>query len=78
MVEGDIEEGKLYEEKDFNRTIEIVEREAKRVNIFLGEANPNEKAIIFCANQSHAALIRDLVNQISDKSIMRDLIESFF
>ncbi len=53
----------MYEEKDFNRTIEIVEREAKRVNIFLEEANQNEKAIIFCANQGHAALIRDLVNQ---------------
>lgn len=63
IVEGEIEEGKLYEEKDFNRTIEIVEREAKRVNIFLDEANQNEKAIIFCANQGHAALIRELVNQ---------------
>jgi type I restriction enzyme R subunit len=63
IVEGEIEEGKLYEEKDFNRTIEIVEREAKRVNIFLEEANQNEKAIIFCANQAHAALIRDLVNR---------------
>jgi len=63
IVEGEIEEGKLYEEKDFNRTIEIVEREAKRVNIFLDEVNQNEKAIIFCANQGHAALIRDLVNQ---------------
>jgi type I restriction enzyme R subunit len=63
IVEGEIEEGKLYEEKDFNRTIEIVERETKRVNIFLEEANQNEKTIIFCANQAHAALIRDLVNQ---------------
>lgn len=63
IVEGEIEEGKLYEEKDFNRSIEIVEREAKRVNIFLDESNQNEKAIIFCANQAHAALIRDLVNQ---------------
>ena len=63
IVEGEIEEGKLYEEKDFNRNIEIVEREAKRVNIFLTEANQNEKAIIFGANQAHAALLRDLVNQ---------------
>ena len=63
LVEGEIEEGKLYEEKDFNRSIEIVEREAKRVNIFLEEANQNEKAIIFGANQPHAALLRDLVNQ---------------
>lgn len=63
VIEGEIETGKLYEEKDFNRTIEIVERERKRVNIFLDEANQNDKAIIFCANQAHAALIRDLVNQ---------------
>ncbi|MCA0445906.1 MAG: DEAD/DEAH box helicase family protein [Bacteroidetes bacterium] len=63
VVEGEIEEGKLYEEKDFNRTIEILERETKRVNIFLEECNKSEKSLIFCANQSHAALIRDLVNQ---------------
>ncbi len=63
IIEGEIEEGKNYEEKDFNRTIEIVEREAKRVNVYLDEANQKEKAIIFCANQPHAALIRDLVNQ---------------
>jgi type I restriction enzyme, R subunit len=63
VVEGEIEEGKLYEEKDFNRTIEIVERETKRVEVFLQEANQQEKAIVFCANQGHAALIRDLINQ---------------
>jgi type I restriction enzyme R subunit len=63
IIEGEIEEGKLYEEKDFNRIIEIQQREAKRVNIYLDEANQKEKAIIFCANQAHAALIRDLVNQ---------------
>ncbi|MBL0311067.1 MAG: DEAD/DEAH box helicase family protein [Bacteroidetes bacterium] len=63
IIEGEIEEGKLYEEKDFNRSIEIVERETKRVQIYLKEANQKEKAIIFCANQGHAALIRDLVNQ---------------
>ncbi len=65
VIEGEIEEGKLYEEKDFNSTIEIVEREAKRVNIYLEECNQKEKALIFCANQEHAALIRDLVNQNS-------------
>ena len=63
VVEGEIEEGKRYEEQDFNRSIEIVEREAKRVVIYLDDANQKEKAIIFCANQPHAALIRDLVNQ---------------
>ena len=66
VLEGEIEDGKLYEEKDFNRNIEIVERETKRVLIFLNEANLNEKAIVFCANQSHAALVRDLINQNVD------------
>jgi type I restriction enzyme R subunit len=63
IVEGEIKEGKTYKEADFNRTIEIVARETKRVQIYLNEANQNEKAIIFCANQPHAALVRDLVNQ---------------
>ncbi|WP_289028507.1 EcoAI/FtnUII family type I restriction enzme subunit R [uncultured Algoriphagus sp.] len=63
IEEGEIEEGKRYEEKDFNRTIEIVERERKRVQVFLSDCNQKEKAIVFCANQAHAALIRDLINQ---------------
>ena len=63
VIEGDIEEGRIYLEQDFNKIIEIKEREAKRVKIFLEETNQNEKAIIFCATQEHAALIRDLINQ---------------
>ncbi|MDD4009428.1 MAG: DEAD/DEAH box helicase family protein [Fermentimonas sp.] len=63
VIEGEVETGRLYEEKDFNRNIEIVEREAKRVNIFLDECDQKKKAIIFCANQAHAALVRELVNQ---------------
>ncbi|MDR3002518.1 MAG: DEAD/DEAH box helicase family protein [Fibromonadaceae bacterium] len=63
VIEGKIEENKLYEEKDFNRIIEIKERETARVKIFLDDANQNEKSIIFCANQLHAAFIRDLINQ---------------
>ncbi len=63
VVEGEVEEGKIYEEADFNRIIEIKEREAKRVRIFLNEINQNEKAIVFCATQDHAAAVRDLINQ---------------
>jgi superfamily II DNA or RNA helicase len=63
IIEGEIEEGKLYIEPDFNKIIEIKAREAKRVNIYMEEANQNDKAIIFCATQDHAAAIRDLVNQ---------------
>jgi type I restriction enzyme R subunit len=63
LIEGEIEEGKLYTESDFNKIIEIKAREAKRVQIFMDDANQNEKAIIFCATQEHAAAVRDLVNQ---------------
>jgi len=61
IVEGEIEEGKLYIEPDFNKIIEIKAREAKRVQIYMNEANQKEKAIIFCATQDHAAAVRDLV-----------------
>jgi len=64
VVEGEIEAGKVYEEKDFNRSIEIREREKKRVEIFLAQINPKEKTLVFCANQSHALLVRDLINQL--------------
>lgn len=71
VVEGQVEEGKLYKEEDFNKIIEIQEREKDRVKKFLSLANPKEKTIIFCANQAHAALIRDMVNQCKDKSMMK-------
>ena len=68
VIEGEIEDGKLYEEKDFNRTIVIPARERYRVQTFMDEANENEKTIIFCATQVHAAMIRDMVNQYKKKS----------
>lgn len=64
IIEGEVEEGKIYEEPDFNRIIVIKEREAKRVRIVLDEINQNEKTIIFCATQDHALAVRDLVNQM--------------
>lgn len=66
VIEGEVEAGKIYEEADFNRIIEIKEREAKRVKIFLKEINQNEKAIVFCATQDHALAVRDLINQFKD------------
>jgi type I restriction enzyme R subunit len=64
LVEGEIEAGKRYEEADFNRIIEIRERERKRVEIFMSQIDQREKTLVFCANQTHALVIRDLVNQI--------------
>jgi type I restriction enzyme R subunit len=69
IVEGEIEEGRLYKEADFNKIIEIKEREARRVKIFMDDANQNEKAIIFCATQDHAAAVRDLVNQYKKSKV---------
>lgn len=63
VVEGEIEAGKRYEEKDFNKIIEIKERERKRVEIFMNEINQREKTIVFCATQTHALAVRDLINQ---------------
>ena len=65
LVEGEIETGKLYKEPDFNRIIEIREREKKRVLVFLEAAKQSEKAIVFCATQEHALVVRDLINQLS-------------
>ena len=64
LVEGEIEAGKRYEERDFNRIIEIREREAKRVKIFMDIINQREKTLVFCANQAHALAVRDLINQM--------------
>ncbi|MDZ4057761.1 MAG: DEAD/DEAH box helicase family protein [Polynucleobacter sp.] len=64
LVEGQIESGKRYAEADFNRIIEIKERERKRVEIFMSEIEQREKTIVFCATQDHALAIRDLINQM--------------
>ncbi|OIR23986.1 EcoAI/FtnUII family type I restriction enzme subunit R, partial [Bathymodiolus thermophilus thioautotrophic gill symbiont] len=63
ILEGNVETSKLYEEKDFNKNIEIKAREFKRVQIFMDEVNQNEKTIVFCASQAHASMVRDLINQ---------------
>ncbi|MDQ3020905.1 MAG: DEAD/DEAH box helicase family protein [Bacteroidota bacterium] len=68
IIEGEIEEGKIYEESDFNKLIEIKEREAKRVKIIMDEINQKEKTIIFCATQDHALAVRDLINQMKESS----------
>jgi len=65
IIEGEIDTQKAYKENDFNRIIEITAREKKRVQLYLEASNSNEKAIVFCANQQHAAVIRDLINQYS-------------
>ena len=68
VVEGVVEEGHIYKESDFHRKIIIEERERFRVCELLNAINPNEKTIVFCANQAHAGQVRDLINQEAKSS----------
>ncbi len=65
---GEVEVGRTYTEEDFNRIIEIKAREEFRVKTFLNIINQNQKTLVFCATQVHAAAIRDLINQYSDSN----------
>ncbi|TDY02428.1 EcoAI/FtnUII family type I restriction enzme subunit R [Thiohalophilus thiocyanatoxydans] len=64
VIEGEIEEGRRYTEEDFNRVIEIREREQYRVKLFMESIDPREKTLVFCATQEHALAVRDLINQM--------------
>ena len=64
LIEGEVETGKRYEEKDFNKIIEIKEREAYRVKLFMESIDQRQKTLVFCASQLHALAVRDLINQM--------------
>ena len=66
IVDGEIEEGRRYREDEFNRIIEIKEREQYRVKLFMEAMDQTQKTIVFCATQAHAAAVRDLVNQMKN------------
>ena len=63
VLEGDVQEGRVYKEEDFNKIIEIKEREKKRIDLFMQEINQDERTLVFCASQNHALLVRDMINQ---------------
>ena len=63
ILEGQVSLGEHFQERDFNIKVEIRAREEFRVKQFLAEIRPEEKALVFCATQDHALLIRDLINQ---------------
>lgn len=64
VVEGEVEAGKVYQEKDFNKVIEIRERERARVKLFMDMIDQSQKTLVFCANQTHALVVRDLINEM--------------
>jgi type I restriction enzyme R subunit len=65
---GEVEQGRKYTEAEFNRIIEIREREEFRVKLLMQMINQNQKTLVFCATQIHAAAIRDLINQHSSST----------
>jgi len=64
-IEGDVEIplGTTFTEEQINRIIEIKAREEYRVKLFMDLINQNQKTLVFCATQIHAAAVRDLINQ---------------
>lgn len=67
VLEGEVEK-EVYEKSDFNTSIHIRQREEYLVGILLDNINQKEKTIIFCANQNHALLVRDLINKHKESS----------
>jgi len=62
IVEGEMEKD-FYKKEDFNRIIIAPEREEELVKIMLSNINQQEKTIVFCRDESHALLVRDLINK---------------
>ncbi|WP_299898705.1 EcoAI/FtnUII family type I restriction enzme subunit R [uncultured Ruegeria sp.] len=68
VIVGDIEAGEAFIESDFNTRIVIEERELSRVQEFMSQIDQRQKTLVFCATQDHAALVRDLINQVKDST----------
>lgn len=64
VISGEVEIGDSFDEGDFNNRIIIADRELARVREFMGQIDQRQKTLVFCATQEHAALVRDLINQV--------------
>lgn len=65
ILDGEAEIGDTFTYKDYGRKIIIKQVEEYRVKEMLRLIKQNQKTLVFCATQVHAALIRDLINQHS-------------
>jgi len=66
VISGEIDEQRTYTENDFNRIIESRDREKHRVQLLMQQMIQSQKTLVFCATQRHAAMVRDLINELSD------------
>jgi len=60
---GEVDEAREYTLSDFNKAIYLPEREDRMAEILLEQINPNQKTIVFCNDEKHAAMVRDAVNK---------------
>ncbi len=65
VIEGEIQEGKVYTVAEQNRIIELMDIEAYRVKTFMNMIDQSQKTLVFCATQAHALAVRNLINQMS-------------
>jgi len=69
-IEGREVEDRIYNQKDFDRTLVIDDRTklvAKKISDFLKETDRFQKTIVFCVDTEHAARMRQaLVNENAD------------
>ncbi|MHB0754915.1 EcoAI/FtnUII family type I restriction enzme subunit R [Polaribacter sp. M15] len=63
ILNGEAELGDTFTYRDYGRKIIIQQVEQYRVKKFLELIHQQQKTLVFCATQVHAALIRDLINQ---------------
>lgn len=69
---GEVDREREYSLSDFNNKIYLPEREEKMVQIMLEQINPNQKTIIFCNDEKHAAMVRDAVNKYKPEGTLGD------
>jgi type I restriction enzyme R subunit len=63
IIKGKANVGETFTEQDFNNSkIDVKERTEKRVDLFLNNSQKNDKTLIFCYTQKHAADVRDYID----------------
>lgn len=62
VLRGEVQEGKEYGPGEFGRIIMSPERDNYMVDWMMKHINTDQKTMVFCGSQEHAAVIRDLIN----------------
>ena len=69
---GEVDESREYSLTDFNRAIYLPEREERLVQIMFEQIDPNQKTIVFCNDEKHAAMVRDYINKHKPEGTLGD------